>query len=87
MMRSPQVADGGDGLKILRVAADIGNKQSRTADRGWLSSLGNTGKWIRVVEREKFGVGRTHLVQDRDRWQGPVKTVMFLRTVAPCNWF
>jgi hypothetical protein len=30
----PQVADGGDGLQIRRVAANILNKQSRTADKG-----------------------------------------------------
>jgi hypothetical protein len=39
-MARPQVADGGDGLQIWRVAANILNKQSRTADRGWSSSLG-----------------------------------------------
>jgi hypothetical protein len=38
-MACSQVADGGDGLQICRVAADILNKQSRTADRGWYSSL------------------------------------------------
>jgi hypothetical protein len=32
--------DGGDGLQIWRVAANILNKQSRTADKGWSSSLG-----------------------------------------------
>jgi hypothetical protein len=36
----PQVADGGDGLQIWRVAANILNKQLRTADKGWSSSLG-----------------------------------------------
>jgi hypothetical protein len=35
-----QVADGGDGLQIWKVAANILNKQSRTADKGWSSSLG-----------------------------------------------
>jgi hypothetical protein len=39
-MVCPQVADGGDGLQIWRVAAKILSKQSRTADRGWSSSLG-----------------------------------------------
>jgi hypothetical protein len=39
-MARPQVADGGDSLQIWRVAAKILNKQSRTADRGWSSSLG-----------------------------------------------
>jgi hypothetical protein len=33
-MARPQVADGGDGLQIWKVAANILNKQSRTADRG-----------------------------------------------------
>jgi hypothetical protein len=31
-----EVADGGDGLHIWRVAA---NKQARTADKGWFPSL------------------------------------------------
>jgi hypothetical protein len=35
-----RVADIGDGLQIWRVAANILNKQSRTADRGWPSSFG-----------------------------------------------
>jgi hypothetical protein len=36
----PQVADGADGLQIWRVAANILNKLSRTADRGRPSTLG-----------------------------------------------
>jgi hypothetical protein len=39
-MVRPQVVDGGDGLQIWRLAANILNKQSRTAERGWSSSLG-----------------------------------------------
>jgi hypothetical protein len=39
-MARPQVADGGDGLQIWRVAANILNKQSRTADWGRSSSMG-----------------------------------------------
>jgi hypothetical protein len=39
-MAHPQVADGGDGLQIWRVAANILNKQSRPANKGWSSSLG-----------------------------------------------
>jgi hypothetical protein len=31
-MARPQVSDGGDFLQIFRVAANILNKQSRTAD-------------------------------------------------------
>jgi hypothetical protein len=38
-MARSQVADG-DGLQIWRLAANILNKQSRTADKGWSSSLG-----------------------------------------------
>jgi hypothetical protein len=36
----PQVADGRDALQVWRVAANTLNKQSRTADKGWSSSLG-----------------------------------------------
>jgi hypothetical protein len=43
-MARPQVAEGGDGLQIWRVAADILNKQSRRADKGGSSSFG-VGRW------------------------------------------
>jgi hypothetical protein len=33
------VADGGEGLQIWGVAVNILNKQSRTVDKGWSSSL------------------------------------------------
>jgi hypothetical protein len=39
-MVHPQVADGGDGLQIWRTATNILNKQSRTTDKEWSSSLG-----------------------------------------------
>jgi hypothetical protein len=39
-MAHPQVADGGDGLQVWRVTANILNKESRTADKGWSSNLG-----------------------------------------------
>jgi hypothetical protein len=38
-MALPQVSDGGDGFQIWRVAANILNKHSQTADKGWSSSL------------------------------------------------
>jgi hypothetical protein len=38
-MARPQVADGGDGLQIWRVAAIILNKKSRSANREWLCIL------------------------------------------------
>jgi hypothetical protein len=39
-MAHPQVVDGEDGLQIWRVAANILNKQSRTANKEWSSSMG-----------------------------------------------
>jgi hypothetical protein len=39
-MARPQVAVGGKGLQIRRVAANILNKQSRTVNKRWSSSLG-----------------------------------------------
>jgi hypothetical protein len=39
-MARPQVADGVDGLQIWRVAANILNKKSRTADRGVVLQFG-----------------------------------------------
>jgi hypothetical protein len=38
-MSRSQVADGGNGLQPWRVAAIIWNKQLRTADKRWSSSL------------------------------------------------
>jgi hypothetical protein len=39
MVRS-QAVDGRDGLQMWKAVANILNKQSRTADDGWYSSLG-----------------------------------------------
>jgi hypothetical protein len=39
-MAHPRVADTGDGLQIWRVAANLLNKELRTDDSGWPSSLG-----------------------------------------------
>jgi len=39
-MVHPWVADGGDGLQIWRVTADMLNKQPQTAGKGWSSILG-----------------------------------------------
>jgi hypothetical protein len=39
-MGRTRVADKGDGLQIWRVAANILNKQSWSADSGWSSSMG-----------------------------------------------
>jgi len=40
-----QVADGGYSLQIWRIAANIFNKQSDTAFKGWSPRLG-LGKWL-----------------------------------------
>jgi hypothetical protein len=39
-MTRPQVADGGEGLQVRRLAVSIMNKQARTANKGCSSSLG-----------------------------------------------
>jgi hypothetical protein len=39
-MERPQVSDAGGSLQFWRVAANILNKQSRTADKRWSFSLG-----------------------------------------------
>jgi hypothetical protein len=39
-MARPQVAHGGDAFQLWRVDANILNRQSRTADKGWSSRLG-----------------------------------------------
>jgi hypothetical protein len=39
-MAYPQVVDGGDGLQIWRVAANILSKDSVEVDMEWSSSLG-----------------------------------------------
>jgi hypothetical protein len=39
-MARPQIADKGVGLQISRMAANIFNKQSRTADMRWSSTSG-----------------------------------------------
>jgi hypothetical protein len=38
-MAHPKVGDGEDGLQLCRVAANILNKQSQTAEKLWSSSL------------------------------------------------
>jgi hypothetical protein len=97
-MAHPYVAGRGDGLHIWKVAVNILNKQSRTADRGWPSSLGlggvlttPTAKHIccevcaRASEMELGwgSVGWIQLAQDRDRCWALVNTVMNLRVLAP----
>ena len=42
-MASPQFADGGEDFRVWRVAGNVLNKQSRTADNVWSSTLGTGG--------------------------------------------
>jgi hypothetical protein len=58
-MVRPQVADGGDNLQIWKVAAKIVNKQSRTADNGWSSSLGVGREAITPHRKDKL-VTKSH---------------------------
>jgi hypothetical protein len=52
-MARPQVADGGDSLQFWRVAANILKKQSRTADKGWSSSLG-VGRGANNIQLDQY---------------------------------
>jgi hypothetical protein len=69
-MARPQVADGGDGLQLWREAANILNKQLRTADKGWSSSLG-IGRGLTTPLREKISLLRNvHEALDLDGFLG-----------------
>jgi hypothetical protein len=57
-MARPQVAVGGDGLQIGWAAANILKKQSRTADKGWSSSLGGLGVGLTTPHRKKISLLR-----------------------------
>jgi hypothetical protein len=48
-----QVADGEDGLQIWRVAANILNKQSRTADKGGGPPAWELGVGLTTPHRKK----------------------------------
>jgi hypothetical protein len=50
-MGRPQAADGRHGLQIWRVAPNILNKQSRTADLGWLAMKCHKGTWTDYLDK------------------------------------
>jgi hypothetical protein len=52
-MARPQVADGGNSVQIWRVAANILNKQSRTADKGGPPAWG-LGVGLTIPHRKKL---------------------------------
>jgi hypothetical protein len=80
-MARTQVADRGDGLQIWSVAANILNKQSLTADRGWPSSLG-------VVQRANNPHRKTQfLLRNNKHSLGPGRIVWLrIRTVDELLW-
>jgi hypothetical protein len=49
------VVDGGDGLQMWKVAANIFNMQSRTAERGGTAD-GGTGEGLPTPHRKKKGL-------------------------------
>jgi hypothetical protein len=65
-MARRQVADGGDGLQIWRVAANISNKQSRTADRGSPPAWGLGGR-LTTPHRKNSNLLRNNITED---WLG-----------------
>jgi hypothetical protein len=54
-MVCPHVADGGDGLQIWRIAANILKKQSQAADKGWSSRLG-VGVGLPIPHHKKISL-------------------------------
>jgi hypothetical protein len=72
----PQVADGGHGLYIWRVAANEAKRPLGRRRRRWES---NTIMDLRVIGWE--GVDWIHLAQDRDQWRAVVITLMNLRVL------
>jgi hypothetical protein len=60
----PGVADTGNALQIRRVPANILNKQSRMADKGWYFSLrvgrmaDNSSKQKKKKVTQGLGIGR-----------------------------
>jgi hypothetical protein len=56
----PQVADGGDGVELWKLAADILIKQSWTVDKGWSSRLGAHRVQMKLLRnvQNSFGIGQ-----------------------------
>jgi hypothetical protein len=65
-MARPRVADRGYSLQIWRIAANILNKQSRTADSGWSSSLG-VGRGANNPSPQNSLFLTNHYAQPRNR--------------------
>ena len=71
-----------NGLQIRRVAANILNKQSKTADKGWSTSFrfGRGVKNYSPLQLKTCYKSYTETLElDRDRWRAVVHAVMNLR--------
>jgi hypothetical protein len=69
-MARPQVVDGEDGLQVWRITANILNKQSHTANKGWSSCLG-FGVGLQLTVKNKL-VTKCH--KRPQTWtEGPVE--------------
>jgi hypothetical protein len=77
-MARPQVADGGDGLQIWRIAANILNRLSGTPDKGWSSSLG--------IERGANNSSpQKHKLVTKDSKKPQTWTVRFHKMLGSCS--
>jgi hypothetical protein len=74
-MACPTTSDGGESLQIWRVAANILNKQSQTADMGWSSSMaGVCGGNISIIKKTKqVCYEMLHRASDLDGFFGMTK--------------
>jgi hypothetical protein len=59
-MARPQVADGGDSLQFWRLAENILNKQSRTADKGVAFQLGGWAWGTQILTVKNKLVTKDH---------------------------
>jgi hypothetical protein len=66
-MARPRIADGGDGLQIWRILANILNKKSQTTDKGWSSSL-VLGKGQTTPHCKKKKMNSVFGLEKVDRW-------------------
>jgi hypothetical protein len=69
-MKQPRVADRGDGLQIRKVAANILNKQSRTADKRWSCSLEIRRGANNSSPKKSVGYETTHGAPELDGFFG-----------------